>query len=100
MTRSLTMNDYQAEVWTAQKLVERVFSSSSCSCSKILGRGANGIRLRPQARAYGATGLMGHRGHIVSLGGINVPGVLMLFNFRARGRGRGRERLRKALVRC
>jgi hypothetical protein len=40
MTRSLTMNDYRAEVWTAQKPVERFFSSSSCS--RILGGRTDG----------------------------------------------------------
>src|SRR5258708_4746829 len=87
------------------KLGERVLSS--CSCSKILGGGADGthatdgIRLR---EAYGATGLIGHRSRIVSPRGMHVPGVLMLFKSSSTStstRTRTRTRtIEKELLRC
>jgi hypothetical protein len=80
MTRSLTMRDYLVKEWNVQRLVERVFSS--CSCSKILGGRTGGIRLVPRPRDYGALygthvtdGLQ--KSHRVS-GRYAVPGVLML----------------------
>ena len=86
MTRSLTMNDYLVKAWNVQRGVQRVFSS----CSKILGGRTDGthgtdVTYRSQ------------RSHRVS-GGIQVPGVLMLF--KSSSTRTSTSTIKTALLRC
>jgi hypothetical protein len=83
MTRSLTMNDYRAEVWAAQKLVEQVFfyrarPRRSWVVARMGLMGTHVIRLLPAgAGLRREQALWGRVGGIrVFPGGMKVPGVL------------------------